>query len=514
MRGLSVVFGRCARAVWRLLCLRRAAGPVSSVVVAALVGVQAAPPPAHAQDAPTALPAPVRQALDRAQLPPSALSVYVHDVDAAAPRLAHNAQRPVNPASLFKLATTLAALELLGPQFTWTTSVWLDGTLRRGVLDGALVIKGGGDPKLTVERIWLLLRRVQAAGLREIRGDIVLDRSAFARAEGSPADFDGEPLRPYNVAADALLLAQRSLIYTFTPDLARGVARVAVEPTLDGHAVDAELPLSGAPCGDWRAALAATPADPQRMRFAGRYPAACGERSWPLAYADPASFDARLLGAMWRAIGGTLRGAVREGSAPATPPAFMLASPPLADVVRDINKYSNNTMAQQVFLTLGLQQRGSGSPEAARAVLRDWLAQALGGGDDAAATAGDAAPEVDNGSGLSRSTRLSAEQIGRLLLRGWRSPWMPELLASLPVVGLDGTARRSRGAVGRAHLKTGSLRDVLGIAGVVDSAQGNGRRTVLVALLQHDRAAQGREVLDALQQWLAQPATTHGAIAP
>jgi D-alanyl-D-alanine carboxypeptidase/D-alanyl-D-alanine-endopeptidase (penicillin-binding protein 4) len=454
--------------------------------------------PLHAADAaPPAnvLPAEIRQALARSAVPPAALSVWVQAVDAEQPRLAWGAQQALNPASLFKLVTTLAALELLGPQYTWATPVWLAGPVRQGVLDGALVIKGSGDPRLTPERLWLLMRRVRQAGVREIRGDIVLDRSAFARAEQAPGDFDGEPLKPYNVPADALLLAQRSLVYTFTPDAARGVALVTAEPELAGLQVQAEVPLTSIPCDDWRGALAATPADPERMRFAGRYPASCGERNWPLAYADPASFDSRLLRALWQGLGGTLRGTVRDGVAPTTPPSFTLQSPSLAEVVRDTNKFSNNAMAQQLFLTLGLAQRGSGTPDAARAVVRQWLAQALG------PTVADAVV-VDNGSGLSRQTRISAEALGRLLLRGWRGAQMPEWLASLPVAGVDGTARRSRGAPGRAHLKTGSLNGVAGIAGVLHGA--GGRRWAVVAVVQQPNAEAARPVLDSVLQWVGQ----------
>jgi len=492
--------------------LRRAGMSALTLTLTALLAGPAAhaaePPtttaaPATAPDAnPGALPEPVRQALARAQLPPGALSVWVQAVDAEKPRLAWGAQQPLNPASLFKLVTTLAALELLGPHYTWSTPVWLAGPVQAGVLDGPLVIKGTGDPRLTPERLWLLLRRVQQLGVREIRGGIVLDRSAFSRPEGAPADFDGEPLKPYNVAADALLLAQRSLVYSFTPDVARGVARVGVEPPLAGLQVQAEVPLSNAPCDDWRAALAATPADPERMRFAGRYPLACGERFWPLAYADPASFDDRLLRALWKGLGGALRGTVREGTAPSTAPSFAVSSPPLAEVVREINKYSNNPMAQQLFLTLGLTQRGSGSPEAARAVLQQWLAQA-------GAAEGTV---VDNGSGLSRQTRISAEALARLLLRGWRGPQMPEWLASLPVAGLDGTALRSRGAPGRAHLKTGSLNDTAAVAGFVHGA--NGRRWVMVAVVSHAQAAAARPALDALLQWVVQTEPPAPAPAP
>ena len=221
-----------------------------------------------------------------------------------------NERAPVNPASLLKLATTAAALDLLGPASTWATPVWLAGPLRDGVLDGPLVIKGNGDPKLVLERVWLLLRRVRALGVSEIRGDIVLDRSAFTIPATSPADFDGEPLRPYNVHPDALLLNYKSLVLTFAPDAARGIASVAAEPPLAGVAVDASVPLLPieTACGDWRGALKADFADPSRLRFAGAYPVACGERVWPIAYADPASYNARIIEALWRELGGRLGG--------------------------------------------------------------------------------------------------------------------------------------------------------------------------------------------------------------
>ncbi len=439
------------------------------------------------------LPPPVRQALAQAQVPSQAMTAVVLPVDGGAPLLAWGAGKAMNPASVFKLVTTQAALEILGPAFVWNTPVWLQGTLTDGVLDGALVFKGQGDPKWTVERFWLLLRRLRQMGVAEIRGDIVIDRSAFAAPDGSPGDFDGEPLRPYNVAPDALLLAQRSLVYSFTPLPARGVALVSVEPALEGMVVDAEVALSAGPCDDWRAVLKATPADPLRMHFEGSYPRACGEQSWPLAYADPASFDARLIVALWRSLGGRLSGSVRNGSAPVTPPSFVLSSAPLPELVRDINKYSNNVMAQQLFLSLGLSQRGLGSADNARLVLAGWLRESFGGLADAAV--------VDNGSGLSRSQRVSAELLAQLLLRAWHSATMPELLASLPVAGLDGTMRRSRSSAGRAHLKTGSLRDVAATAGYVLAA--DGQRRILVALIQHPQANAARPALEALLLWAA-----------
>ena len=440
------------------------------------------------------LPPEVDAALQRARVPLESVSVVLQEVSNGKPVLLHNPNQLMNPASLAKLLTTLAAFDLLGPAWTWATPVWLLGSIDNGVLDGSLVIKGTGDPKLVVERLWLLLRRVQQFGVREIRGDIVLDRSAFAVQQADPADFDGDPTRPYNVQPDALLLNFKSVTYSFVPDVPRGVALVGVNPQLAGTQVERTVRLSSGPCEDWRSGLKASFADAQRVRFAGSYPAACGELNWPVADADPASYNARLIEALWRDLGGKLSGRVLDGGAPVgVKPSFEFKSPPLADVVRDINKFSNNVMAQQLFLTLALQHQ-PGQPataEAARALLRDWLRVRVGELP--------AGLHLDNGSGLSRETRLSAALLVRLLQQAWSSPSMPELLSSLPINGLDGTLRRSRATPGRAHLKTGSLRDVSGLAGYVLSD--SGRRYVLVAIINHPNANAARPALDALVQW-------------
>jgi D-alanyl-D-alanine carboxypeptidase/D-alanyl-D-alanine-endopeptidase (penicillin-binding protein 4) len=460
----------------------------------------AARPPQPGADA---LPPPVAEALAHAQVSPESLALWVQPVEGGAPLVRWNADRPMNPASVFKLATTSAALDLLGPAWTWQTAVGFTGPVQRGVLQGSLVIRGSGDPSLVLERLWLLLHRVRDLGVKTIAGDIVLDHSAFAPSEHSPADFDGEPAEPYNVQPDALLLNFKSVTLRFVPDPSRRVARVIAEPALAGVAADASVRLGTGPCGDWRAGLKLAVADPTRWRFAGSYPASCGERAWPVAYADPASYDTRLVAAMWREVGGVLKGAVRDGHAPEdTTPAFAVESPPLAEVIRDINKYSNNVMAEQVWLTLGLQQRRAApdvaaalapaTPADARAALAQWLHGRLG------TTEGEVA--IVNGSGLARESRMSARTLARLLQWIWSQPMMPELASSLPVVGVDGTLRRSSAPPGRAHLKTGSMRDVVAVAGFVDGA--DGRRYVLVALVNDQRAGNAHGVLDAAVRWV------------
>jgi D-alanyl-D-alanine carboxypeptidase/D-alanyl-D-alanine-endopeptidase (penicillin-binding protein 4) len=479
-----------------------------AVLLAALAGV------AQAQS--TALPTEVEGALRRAGLPASALAVVVQEAGTDRTLLGWNAGQPLNPASLFKLVTTYAALDLLGPAWSWSTPVLVSGTLQPdGVLDGSVTLQGRGDPKLVVERLWLLLRRLQQAGVRDVRGDIVLDHSAFAAPARAPGDFDGEPHRPQNVQPDALLLNQKTVVYSFLPDAALGRARVAVEPALAGVQVDASVPLLGGACEDWRAALKPRLDEPARVRFAGGYPAACGERTWPLASAETAMYGTRLVAQLWRELGGRLGGQVRDGLAPAgSRLLFEHASPPLAEVVRDINKFSNNVMAEQVLLSLALPSAAPAAvsasvsasapaaadgppaapatPEQARALLQRWLANRFG-------EASLREVVIDNGSGLSRDARLSARLLAQLLQAAWASPVMPELMSSLPVSGTDGTLKRSTAAPGRAHLKTGSLRDVAAVAGYVVST--GGRRHVLVAIVNHPQAGAARPALDALVQW-------------
>ncbi|MCK6431462.1 MAG: D-alanyl-D-alanine carboxypeptidase/D-alanyl-D-alanine-endopeptidase [Aquabacterium sp.] len=456
--------------------------------------VALAEPAAAREPARQALPAAVHEALAQAGLPATAMAVHVQALDAERPHLSWRADEPMNPASLFKLVTTLAALELLGPTHTWQTPVWVTGPLRDGVLSGDVVIQGRGDPTLVPERQWLLLQRLRQWGVREIHGDIVLDRSAFSPQAQLADEFDGEPLRPYNTAADALLLSYRSIVYTFTPDPAAGVARVSAVPRLHGHSVQPTVALSDGACDDWRAALKATAADVRQMRFDGRYPSRCGERIWPLAWSDPPSYDSRTLQAAWTDLGGRLAGSVRDGAAPTVAPSFVVRSRPLGEVVRDINKYSNNVMAQQLFLTLGLQLRGQGTPEAAREVLREWLQATLG---NHAATA-----VIDNGSGLSRRARLCVSHLTSLVQAGWRSGAMPQWLASLPRAGEDGTASRMNAGGARSYLKTGSLRDVTGVAGVVVTQ--DGRSYAVAAIVNHPQAHRGRGAIEALLRWLNQ----------
>ena len=443
------------------------------------------------------IPPEVDAALARARVPRDAVAFLVVDAQGkGTPRLSHRAEAPMNPASVMKLVTTYAALDLLGPSYTWPTPVFVEGAIRDGTLYGNLYIQGQGDPRLVLERLWLLLRRVQGLGIKTIAGDIVLDQSAFRLPEHDPASFDGDPLRPYNAAPDALLINFKSVVMTLVPEASSLVARVQYDPPLDGVQMQATVPLIGGDCGDYRGALKADFSDPLRIRFAGTYPQSCGEKVWPVAYADPKNYATRAVAGLWQEMGGKLQGVSRFGPVPAGPqwkPALELRSAPLAEIIRDINKYSNNVMAQQVFLTLG---RSNGSPstfEASQATVQRWWRERI---------SPDGAPVLDNGSGLSRQERISAQALAALLQSAYQSTVMPELMSSLPITGIDGTLRRAKSRnIGTAHLKTGSLSNVVALAGYVHGS--GGQRWVLVALVNHPNANAARPALDALVDWAA-----------
>ncbi|WP_034388526.1 D-alanyl-D-alanine carboxypeptidase/D-alanyl-D-alanine endopeptidase [Comamonas composti] len=454
--------------------------------------------PAAAQ-ADSRLPPKVEAALARVKLPREAVSVFVVQVDAGAntrPRLAWQTQLPMNPASVMKLVTTYAAMDLLGPAYVWRTPVYLGGPVQQGVLNGPLYIQGQGDPKLVMERLWLMLRHLQSLGVHSIHGDIVLDRSAFALPEHDAASFDNEPWRPYNAGPDALLINYKSITVNLVPDAAAGMVRLSYDPPLAGQQLQATVPLApaGTECGDWRTRLQLDMSQPQRIGFAGQYSAACGSRAWSLAPAQPEAYAARAVEGMWRDLGGKLTGVVREGAVPrGLAPLFEAESPALAEVVRDINKYSNNVMTQQVFLTLGMGRGSPASFEASRQVLGQWWQSRLGGAEP---------PAIGNGSGLNREARITAASLGLMLQQAWASPVMPEFLASMPVVGVDGTLRKSQSRfAGLAHLKTGTLRDASALAGYVHGASGH--RYVLVALANHANAPAARPAWDALVDWVA-----------
>jgi len=442
-----------------------------------------------------ALPADLAQALREEKIPSSAVAVFVQRIGEKQPVLAHQAAKPMNPASTMKLVTTFAGLELLGAGYRWKTEAYADGPIADGVLDGNLVLKGYGDPKITIEQFQSLVAALRATGLATIRGDLVLDRGYFAPPTRRPGAFDAEPLKPYNVGPDALLVNFNSVRFVFAPDASATAVAMRAEPPLGNVALSDALQLAPGECGDWRAgvkASIASRADRAQARFSGRYPAACGERDWYVALLDHRHYAQAMFEHYWKEAGGAFDGGLRDGRAPAG--ARLLAtlqSMPLYDAIRDINKLSNNVMAQQLFLTLATSTYPPpATAPRAGATVRRWLAgRRLH------------FPELvlENGSGLSRRERISAKSMAALLLAADASAVRADYESSLAVAATDGTVRKrfvDDDVADRALLKTGTLEGVRALAGYV---LGHGdRRYVVVCFVNHRNAARAQRALDLL----------------
>ncbi|KPC53583.1 D-alanyl-D-alanine carboxypeptidase/D-alanyl-D-alanine endopeptidase [Amantichitinum ursilacus] len=449
------------------------------------------------QGAVAALPTPVQSALDAAHIPGSALSLAVVPLDSPGAAQYWNADGAVNPASTMKLLTTFSALDVLGPAFSWTTDAWSEAAPDKGVLAGNLYIKGSGDPKLTLERLWLLLRDVRAAGVNRITGDIVLDRSALQIPERTSfADDGNDPARAYLVGPDALLTNFHAFRFHMATD-ARA-SRVVVDPPVALLDVDNAVRVSAnASCNGNGLTFSATPGarGAVRVKVSGALPADCVVDKYQ-SYLDSPLYTASLLRYLWKETGGDIAGNWRLGSVPAG--AIKLAqsqSPDLVSAIRDINKYSNNLMARQLFLTLGAQTRQAGDS--------DDIAAAVRAVHDVIARHGGDWPELvlENGSGLSREEQISVRHMAQLLQWGWLSPYAPEYISSLPIAAVDGTMKkRLRNTDGAgAHIKTGTLKNVRAAAGYMRGA--DGRMLAVVVILNHPLAERGMAVIDSTLAW-------------
>lgn len=450
------------------------------------------------------LPAVVKQKLKQHAIADSAIGVFVQEIGANRPLLAVNADAALNPASVMKLLTTYAGLELLGAAYTWPTVLYANGAITDGVLHGDLVIKGYGDPKLDLENFWLLIHRLRQTGLHEIKGNLILDNTHYAIPSDDPGDFDGQPYRTYNVIPEALLVNYRASTMHFFPQPDSNTVRVVIDPLPGSIQIHNQLKLTRGLCGDWRNAMTIdVVADREASHFTvilkGHYSVQCGKQSHMLSLQDSVSYIGDLFKHLWTQQGGIFHGDVVAGQAPqGLSPLKVYQSPPLAEIVRGINKFSNNIAARQLYLALGTGQSTLNNSPAtlakSTAALKHWLA-----------TKQLDFPElvVENGSGLSRKERISARHMGQLLLAAFDSPVMPELISSMPIASVDGTLKNrfsDTPVKGLAHLKTGALNDVRALAGYLLNKQG--KRVVIVFFVNHDKAGQSRDAMDALVQWV------------
>ena len=456
-----------------------------------------------ARPALAALPPALEQALRATTLPSSAVSLLVRDVASPTPLVALNLEVPRNPASTVKLITTFVALDALGPLHRWSTEVYLLGPLNDGVLQGDLLLRGRGDPYLIEQELWRFAGELRRLGLREITGRLLIDDSYFAPAPRTADAFDNQPLRLYNVPPNAAMVNFKAFTFHFAPAKNGRDVTITADPALPNLIIDNQLHQSTGPCHGILAHVKMAVLDPviaNPVVFSGDYPHACGEQTLPRTALTPEAYTYGLFKNLWAQWGGTLAGGVARGLRPVgQKPYYVGYSAPLAEVIRPLNKWSNNVMADALLYALA--DRAHAPPLQPQDGVREierWLTE------QGISTQG---LVMENGSGLSRQTRVTASTLGGLLGHAWTSPWMPEYLASLALVGMDGTARkhfRHAPETGRMHLKTGHLDNVAAVAGYVLARSGH--TYVVTLLMNHPTVNQGggNAFMDAVLKWTFQ----------
>ena len=447
-----------------------------------------------------AVPVPIAGALERAGIPQSAVTLLIEPLDGGPPLVRLNPQVARNPASLIKLITTYAALELLGPGYRWSTEIYLRGPLKNGVLKGHLAVRGGGDPFMRMQDFWLHLRELRRRGVRKITGNLLLDDGFFAPIAEDAGDFDGRPARTYNLAPNALLVNLQAVRLSLKP--AGDSVAVDMVPDLPGVRLRNRLRLIPGECVADNAdiSVAVTGRARNRLELRGDYPIGCVDYQMVRTVLQPHSYFYALFRLLWEEQGGVLGGwhrkAVLNVSADEEP--FMVwQSAPLREILVSTNKHSNNTMARHLLLTIAAETRGvPARPEQGVAAIVELLQAQEVPVDNLV---------LVNGSGRARLARADGQMLIEVIRRAYRSPLAAEFFASLPLNGVDGTMRRRQPdaeAHGYAHFKTGRLKAVTTLAGVVQAQ--SGRRYALVFMVNHPAVHRGigNEIGDLIVDWV------------
>jgi D-alanyl-D-alanine carboxypeptidase/D-alanyl-D-alanine-endopeptidase (penicillin-binding protein 4) len=446
----------------------------------------------------------------------------------AQPFASLNAEQTFWLASTTKVVTSLAALDLLGPNHLWPLRAHATGPMVNGQLRGDLVIAGNRHP-ITADELRLWFKQMRAEGLQSINGQLVLEGVLLLPEGITDDDDDIAATTPERTAAGPRSDAARA--YN------EGSMVLSIEPGPGDHAKIVLTPkpydvvivndvLMGGPCDAW--ARWANPGDnfgsKPHLWVRGRWDASCPKEY--VAYVRPlpgmarasnvvlpalgvasaplsVSSVGRAVAALWTATGGTLRGRVVEtGNRPDELPTSKVKaqwrsefSIPLSQVVREINKTSDNEAARSLLLSLSADGvPPSEARQDAKNRIHGWLrGQGLVDGDI----------RVDVGSGQSREERGRPRAMVQLLCNAWRTKGAQAFVDSLPIAGVDGTlVNRMRDGLarGQAFLKTGTLSDTRALAGYVRGRSGT--VYAVTAIVNHPDAARARPALDAFIGWV------------
>jgi serine-type D-Ala-D-Ala carboxypeptidase/endopeptidase (penicillin-binding protein 4) len=459
----------------------------------------------------------LQQALDEivAQTPLHAarVGIMVASLDSGQVLYARDPDVLLNPASNVKLFTSAAVLTKLGPEYHFDTEVLADAAPSGGTVK-SLYVKGKGDPTLVTERLWALAGDIAHRGVKVVAGDILVDDGYFDGEREGPGYDQEKGDRSYLAPIGALSLNFNSVAIHVAAGARPGdKGRVEVEPASEYLEVENRTRTVKA-----NGRRRVTPSSfrltngHQRIVVDARLPAGSRDQVFWRKIDDPPAYFGYTLKRLLELRGVRVKGQVRHGTAPLGARLLVVAeSESLGEIVRKLDKTSNNFVAEQLLKTLGAEKKGPpGSWSKGVEAVEDFLAEAgIARG----------AYVMKNGSGLNDTNRFSARQTVTLLREMWRRfPVMADFVAALPVAGKDGTTRwRMEGCEGRLRAKTGTLESVTSLSGYVETA---GRDRLVFSILVNDfpgRAHLTVRAVDAVGSALAaaggRPADLGAAVA-
>ncbi|MDU0809713.1 MAG: D-alanyl-D-alanine carboxypeptidase/D-alanyl-D-alanine-endopeptidase [Burkholderia sp.] len=451
------------------------------------------------------LPDSVLTALKRARVPVSSISIIIEKIGDRKPIIEWNADRNMIPGSTIKLITTYSGLSLLGPDFRWKTSVFTDGIVDSyGTLHGNLIIKGTGDPKLVQEELIDLIQSIRKLGIINITKNIVLEKGYFSKSTHELPPFDNNVSAPYNVGPDPLMYSFKTVSFKVTP-CSSGTIIISALPKLSNLLIKNNLVEDVSSCDDTDISSAKPKLTLDRngkliASFNGNYSLYCGSHTTNIAALDHSEFFARGFLAIWYQLGGSFNGdIIVKSSSKLSPMARLISvhySPTLHSIINDINKFSNNVMARNLFLTIGtINGHVPATVKQSKHVIYEFIKKGRIKIRDLC---------IENGSGLSRNERISARSLAEVLQKAKVSPIGQIFEESLPIAGVDGTMKHrfTKADVlgGNVHIKTGTLHDVRAIAGYVMTADKS--NYVIVSFINDIHAKIARSVHDELIRWI------------
>jgi serine-type D-Ala-D-Ala carboxypeptidase/endopeptidase (penicillin-binding protein 4) len=453
------------------------------------------------------------------------LGALIVDAETKQPLYELNADRYFTPASNTKLFTTVLAMSTLGPDYRFRTTIETRGTLDpSGRLRGDLVLVGRGDPDFSNRRIPYdatnpidgpsgkplaeLVDALVAKGLKEIDGDIVGDDSYFPYDPHPRGWSIGDLPEDYGAAVSAICFDDNGLDVKVTPGNQIGAAAwVTVEPWPGYDVYDYGI-TTGAADSPPDFHIVAEPG-PKKFLLRGSIPLGRATMDLPAAMPEPADYTAHVLKQMLLARGIRVTGDARAQHAPPPPenppsespspssdapvPApLVLAehdSPPLIEIVRVLNKVSENQHAEILLRAVAKQQTGMGSLAGGLAIEQKFLTS-IG------VQPGDVL--VDDGSGLSRSNLVTPRAVVALLEYAQQQPWGAAFITTLPVAGVDGTLEHrliDTPAQGRIQAKTGSVEHTQAVSGFATTLRGE---HLIFSMFDNHNGAPTREAVKAL----------------